>query len=417
MIKGKKSGYLYLSTLVPDSEFNKEIKRDLNPQMATHIFNWKLYKGIRYSSYLKDYDFYTISTRPITEYPSNTTKIVKSKTWQTEHGELHEIFFFNYPVLKTVSILISCLCYCINWCISNKKKKGVFIDSYQLPYLICGFLVSRLFQIPLIGVLTDPPNIPYNISFENNFKSKFRKLNGFLSRYIIKRFSGAIVLTKQLAEDYCPEKRNIVIEAISDEIELEHNITIQDINSQINGNFIILYSGSLSKVYGLLTLIEAFTKLTYENMELWLFGKGDIEEDIKRAAKKDKRIRYWGFMDNSKTKYYQSIATLLVNPRPTDLPDANYSFPSKLLEYMQSGTPTLTTRLKGIPNEYDDFMLYFDDYSEYCILNRINEIYNMDRNYIANFGIRAKCFATSKNIKNQGDKMARFILETTYRNN
>ena len=37
-----------------------------------------------------------------------------------------------------------------------------------------------------------------------------------------------------------------------------------------------------------------------------------------------------------------------------------YSFPSKLIEYMQSGTITITTRLPGIPNDYFEYIYFFD---------------------------------------------------------
>ncbi len=38
-----------------------------------------------------------------------------------------------------------------------------------------------------------------------------------------------------------------------------------------------------------------------------------------------------------------------------------YSFPSKTFEYMVSGTPFLTTRLKGIPQEYDKYIYSIND--------------------------------------------------------
>ena len=45
-------------------------------------------------------------------------------------------------------------------------------------------------------------------------------------------------------------------------------------------------------------------------------------------------------------------AALLVNPRPTNEEYTKYSFPSKNMEYMVSGTPVLTTDLPGMPRDY-----------------------------------------------------------------
>ena len=50
-------------------------------------------------------------------------------------------------------------------------------------------------------------------------------------------------------------------------------------------------------------------------------------------------------------------ATLLVNPRPTTEEFTIYSFPSKNMEYMASGTPLLTTKLPGMPEEYHQYVL------------------------------------------------------------
>jgi len=38
-----------------------------------------------------------------------------------------------------------------------------------------------------------------------------------------------------------------------------------------------------------------------------------------------------------------------------------YSFPSKLIEYMASATPVLTTRLPGIPPEYEPYVYWIED--------------------------------------------------------
>ena len=407
MKKNTKGEYLYLSTLIPDEEFNKVLIMDQSPQMATHIFNWKVYKGIK-SSNLIDYNFYVISTRPITEYPRNSSKIVKAKKWETPYDDLHELFFINYSVIKTITIFISCSFQCFKWCLFsyNKLKKGVFIDTYQLPYLVCGYLISRIFKVPLIGLLTDPPNMNYKISWESSFKKQFRRMNGILSIYLIKKFTGVIALTQHLANNYCPGKKHLIIEAISEPYDNKNDL----LKSK---KFVVMYSGSLLKVYGIIELIKAFMKLLYTDIELWIFGKGDAEKEIIDFAKNDYRIRYFGFLENSKILNYQSIATLLINPRPTNLPDSKYSFPSKILEYMQSGTPTLLTRLPGIPDEYGEYVFFTEGYDEYNIAKSINNIYKMDRNELICFGQKAKSFVQSKNIRNQGNRMAKFIIDIT----
>ncbi len=54
-------------------------------------------------------------------------------------------------------------------------------------------------------------------------------------------------------------------------------------------------------------------------------------------------------------------AWLLVNPRPAEEEFTKYSFPSKTMEYLASGTAVLTTRLPGMPAEYLDHVLTIDE--------------------------------------------------------
>ena len=57
-----------------------------------------------------------------------------------------------------------------------------------------------------------------------------------------------------------------------------------------------------------------------------------------------------GCVTNDEIVRLQCEATLLVNPRPSDKEFCKYSFPSKTIEYMASGTPVLMTKLPGVPD-------------------------------------------------------------------
>lgn len=398
--------FLYLTTLIPDNEFSKLIILDQKPQIATHKFHWKVFKAIK-SSNIIDFNFHILSTSPMSDYPKCKIKLVRDRIWESKEFKIHQLFFINIPVIKTITIFISCLYHCILWGIKtkNKNKRGVYIGSLQLPYLICGFLISKFYNIPFFGILTDPPNMNYKIEYEASLKTKLRYLYGKTSLYFINRIEAVIALTKYLVLDFCPNSKNIIIEAISEEVANNNK------GNNKNNNFIITYAGSLLKVYGILNLLEAFTLLKYDDIELWIFGSGDVETEIMKYVNKDSRIKYFGFCENSQVLYYQSISTLLVNPRPTNLPDGKYSFPSKLLEYMQSGKVTLTTKLEGIPEEYDKYLYYFDNYSITSISDKIKELYYKDRDELITLGQKAKIFAETKSILHQGSKISHFILD------
>ncbi len=390
---------LYLGTLIPNTEFERIIKYDKTPQIATHLFSWKLFNSIKF---FND-NLYIISTRPITDFPNNSSKINYKKKWKYDFHSINEIFFINIPLLKTLTLIISSFCYSLIWFFKTNKnnRNCVFLDNYQLPYLIVGYIFSKFCRIPIICVLTDPPNMNYKFIRDSKIKSLFRKLNSIFSNYFLSKLDGVIAVTKYLALEYCPNSKHLIIEAIG-----EGNPNPKKISSE---KFVIIYSGGISLQYGIRNLLEAFIDLKYVDLELWFYGRGDAEALINDFSKIDYRIKYKGCVSNDFIKKAQAEANLLINPRPITLADGKFSFPSKILEYIESGTPALVTKLIGIPDEYNEFLFFFDSSNKEDIKSKITEIYKMDTSKLINKGILAKKFAIKKNVINQGRKINQFI--------
>ena len=116
---------------------------------------------------------------------------------------------------------------------------------------------------------------------------------------------------------------------------------------------------------------------------------------------------YYGTVLSSKIVEIQRNASLLVNPRPIEDEYTRYSFPSKNMEYMVSGTPVLTTDLPGMPQEYKDYVFIMEDYSHEGIKNKLTEISNMDKKELNEVGIRAREFVLNK--KNNTVQASRIV--------
>jgi hypothetical protein len=54
-------------------------------------------------------------------------------------------------------------------------------------------------------------------------------------------------------------------------------------------------------------------------------------------------------------------AAVLVNPRPPSYPGNRLNFPSKVLEYLSTGKPVVTTRTLSLAPEYDNVLLFAGD--------------------------------------------------------
>jgi glycosyltransferase involved in cell wall biosynthesis len=106
----------------------------------------------------------------------------------------------------------------------------------------------------------------------------------------------------------------------------------------------------------------------------------------------------------------QMRATVLVNPRRSDLLFTSYSFPSKTMEYLGSGTPTILNRLMGIPDEYFGYCFTPEREDEEALRQCIIKVCEMPMDELSAFGSRAREFVVkNKNPKVQAQKIYNLI--------
>jgi len=87
----------------------------------------------------------------------------------------------------------------------------------------------------------------------------------------------------------------------------------------------------------------------------------------------------------------------------------HYSFPSKLLEYMKTGTPVIATK-PGIANEYYDYIYLLEDETPNGLAKLIQEVCSKSQNSLNAFGKRAKIWVTkNKSYVSQGQKIYDFL--------
>ena len=157
-------------------------------------------------------------------------------------------------------------------------------------------------------------------------------------------------------------------------------------------------------------LLEAFGKIENENLKLVICGFGEAEEIIKEKEKQDSRIVFLGRVDRTDVLALQKNAAVLVNPRQNNEEFTKYSFPSKNLEYLSSGVPLVAYKLDGIPDEYDDFIIYPVDDTEISLANEITKICNMADEDRKTLGLKAKDFVfKNKNKVTQSQKIIEFV--------
>lgn len=168
--------------------------------------------------------------------------------------------------------------------------------------------------------------------------------------------------------------------------------------------------GGLHEEYGIKELIDGFNMVQNQEIELRLYGQGNAVEYIEKAAQKNKRIKYCGVKTNEEIIIAEKKAVLLINPRPTKGEFTLYSFPSKTIEYMLTGTPVLMTKLPGMPKEYYNFLYLINQETAIGIKEKIEEVIKLPREELLEKGKIAREFIiNNKNNKIQGKRIYEFI--------
>jgi glycosyltransferase involved in cell wall biosynthesis len=157
-------------------------------------------------------------------------------------------------------------------------------------------------------------------------------------------------------------------------------------------NKTIMYSGNLDIKQGVLDLINSFSLIKDKDYKLWITGYGSGLPIIMEAIKNDTRIIYWPKLEQNELFKLQQKATLLINPLKPDHIKTRYFFPSKIMEYLASGTPVLMYKLSCLPNEYYNYLYFFDEYGIQGMSDKIIEICNKPPKELSDFGMAAQKF-------------------------
>ena len=233
------------------------------------------------------------------------------------------------------------------------------------------------------------------------------KLGVQLLKESLDKYDGYLFLTQAMDEVVnFKHKPYIVIEGHSD-------ITMKERINDIHNKFLkktIMYAGGTHKEFGIALLVEAFLSVNRPDWELHIYGDGNYTNELKRIASKYKNVKYFGLRPNSEVVSNQLRAWILVNPRITDAEYIKYSFPSKTLECMVSGTPLLTTKLAGMPKEYYPYVYLFENETFEGFRNTLNNVFSLDLESLHKQGIKAKSFALNeKNNIVQAKKFYDFL--------
>lgn len=397
--------FYFIGSLFPPN-LEMEINRNSIGQLdnAANALQWHLVEGfIQNNSKMK------ILTLPgVGTYPKNYKKIFIGNTDFTASTNIkgYSLPFLTLPIIGLVSRYIS-LNKKLKRQLREISKDDIFIIySLKSAFLLACYKLKK--RIPGIHICVIVPDLPQYMSESNNLLYKLlKKFDQIIIFKCLKHFNSFVVLSEAMCDPlHIGNRKWIRMEGIAE----PH---FNNVSYPKASEFVFCYTGTLDIRYGIIDLLNAFTRMNGKNLRLWICGKGNAESYIKNCCVEDNRISYLGQLPHKEILSIQAKATILVNPRTPIGEYTKYSFPSKTMEYLASGTPCIMYKLPTLPEEYINHIFVVDSFVKDGLFKKMTEVYHMPQNLLQKKAQEALSFIKTKSPKNQVSRIIKMITTTS----
>ncbi len=398
----------YCGSVCGGDVFNKTVAESkVKPSASAQNFETALIKGF---SACDGVEVTVASAESVAAFPNgNRLFLKKRKDRLTSDITADIVPAINLPYIKNVCHANGTAALFRRWLKTCKADEPKCAFLYGLYPSVAKKMLKecRKSGCGIFAVITDVPATMFTYTKSKNilkrlFSGSYRNRAVGLQD----KFDGYVFLTKQMSEAVAPSKPFVVIEAIADSTLFDSLPDVKKAEPRT-----VMYAGALYRKYGVDMIVSAFEK-TKNDCELQLFGSGDMESELAKKSKENPRIRYCGRVSRDEILKREREATLLLNFRNGEDEYTKYSFPSKMTEYMLSGTPLFTSRLDGIPEEYYAYVYSTSAKDAEQLAREMGEILS-NGEALFEMGRRAREFVMNKkNEKCQAGKIVDFLRET-----
>ena len=231
---------------------------------------------------------------------------------------------------------------------SKQKPDVILLVSNSVFHTIVFKVVSTILRA---AYLLEKSELPFAFSKQKKVLSGlYRRIH---NRLIYRRFDGIIVISEQLLAFFAPlVKTSASLLLVPVIVNLKEFDAFEE---DVSAEKYIAYAGNLSNHKdGIVTLIEAFSQITLQGIDvkLYLIGKptASAKELVDALIKKHQlqaKVVQTGYVSRGDLLTYLKGARVLALAKP-DSTQGNFCFPSKLGEYLATAKPVVTTRVGEI---------------------------------------------------------------------
>lgn len=402
--------YLFIGKIIPPEEVEAVRGKMKNTmQDAALALQWNIINGLE-ENLGTSIDICSIL--PIDSFPHNYSDM-RIKAHGFSHIDGAEDFLAGHNNIHYIRRLAMKNClngYVKKWAGKNKAAKVVFLYTLDEIFLNAAKEIKKI--LPDIKICCIIADLPEFINLSKNTSKLLTLYKKYNQKQLYKKLDvidGYVLLTEQMAERLNITKPYTVMEGIATDAFSDAVFEKEE-----TGIKQILYAGTLHKRFGVRKLAEAFMQIPYENYRLVICGVGDSEEWLKERAAADKRIIFKGRVDRKEVLRLMTKSTVIVNPRQNEGEFTKYSFPSKTMEALSSGTPFIAYKLDGIPEEYGDYIYYVSDNEIETLAEKIVQVCEKPTEERNTFAKNARRFVMKEKNKTAQTKKILEMIENWF---
>lgn len=394
---------IFLTGLYPKEQEQEIFDSCINGvQTATDALQWSFVDG--FCALVGNIDLITLPY--VGSYPRRNKKFLfREGEFKTNTGlKYHGVKFCNLSMYKMYSRYVNTRKILFNK-YKNNRDTVLVLYSVSTPFLKAARDLKK--KNPGIKICVIIADLPQFMSDSKNLLYRlFKRIDTKTVYRNLKYVDSFVLLSKHMTEMIpINDKPFVVVEGIynpNDEVNVSNGLE--------SNKKIILYSGTLARRYGVMNLVNAVMSIEDQSVLLYICGEGDSKQDIMSLSSRDHRIRYKGNLIRQQVLELQRKSTLLINPRTPEGDYTKYSFPSKIMEYFASGTPTLMYRLPGIPEEYYNYCYTIDELGVEALSMKLGELLSLPQTALKQKGESARDFIlTRKNPQSQCVKVIKML--------
>lgn len=230
----------------------------------------------------------------------------------------------------------------------NKRNRldAIIISTDDLKILFAFSMAAKFISVPIVFIFDEFP-----IPIRHKLKNKIPKWKAYLYKIVLKKITRYISISEELREYYnsiC-KKETLILPIITDTSRFE-NLNLNSFYK--NQKKYLCYMGNMELTKDNVDLIiKAFAMIEgkYPKLDLYLYGQP--HEQTKTYLKKlvwdlnlNDRVFFKGRVSSQYVPEILTNAHVLVSSQPNSK-RASGGFPTKLGEYLVSGTPSLLTNV------------------------------------------------------------------------